>query len=409
MNKKWINREGSKWVNDGIVTEEQVQRIAALYPDESKSKISGLLPVFGSLLIGLSILSFIASNWDGISPVFRLVLLAAFVIGFYTAGERFLAKKNVSTGNSLIVLGIISFGAAIVLLGQTFNLVSYDARLFVLWSLPALYYLYRDKKPIFYATSLVLIGYGQYYSFSEFHSFSYVLFLLYAAGIGWYTLTVNHRGYNWLFSIGFGLQSLLFFVEMEWNLFWLLLFYTALYSLFDWVADHPWKRPFQQTAVLAGFLYAYTLYFSYTSGWNDDNTVSQGWLYFLLFVSIAGISIYGKWKNHDQPLIWELLIFVPLFLLINVTAAFTTGILYLVMLYTFSGKMLEYAYKTESRRRMNAGILLFLLITLMAYFNLAWSFLPKSLFFLMGGLLLFGLNALLQRKKKEMLNNGGGK
>ncbi|MFC0189861.1 DUF2157 domain-containing protein [Fictibacillus aquaticus] len=407
MNKKWIHHEGKKWVNEGIVTEEQAQRIAALYPEESNKKITGLLPLFGSLLIGLSILSFIASNWDGITPLFRLLIIALILVGFYTAGERYLAKGQKSLGNSLIILGIISFGAGIILLGQTFNLISYDARLFVLWSLAALYYLYREKQRIFYLVALVLIGYGQFNSFSEFNSFSYVLFILFAAGIGWYTYKANISAYNWIFSFGFSLQALLFFIDMDWNLFWLLLFFTGVYALFDLVENHPWKRPFQQTAVITGLIFAYFLYFTLTNNWNDNLSYPNEILYLLLFIAASGLSVYGKRRNGNMLVIWELLIFVPLFLLTAALSQFVTGIVYLVMLFIFSGLMLEYAYKTENRRRMNAGIFLFLVVTLMAYFNLAWAFLPKSLFFLIGGLLLFGLNAILQRKKKEMLNGGG--
>jgi uncharacterized membrane protein len=43
----------------------------------------------------------------------------------------------------------------------------------------------------------------------------------------------------------------------------------------------------------------------------------------------------------------------------------------------------------------------------MGYFNLAWAFMPKSVFFLIGGILLFMLNGFLQRKKKQILKNGG--
>ncbi|UUZ84479.1 DUF2157 domain-containing protein [Paenibacillus sp. P26] len=86
MSRKWVEKEGPGWVERGIVTRDQVDRILALYED--KKHAARLLPVLGSILVGLGILSFIAANWQDIPRLVRLALIVVLMAGFYGSGER---------------------------------------------------------------------------------------------------------------------------------------------------------------------------------------------------------------------------------------------------------------------------------------------------------------------------------
>jgi LPXTG-motif cell wall-anchored protein len=48
---------------------------------------------------------------------------------------------------------------------------------------------------------------------------------------------------------------------------------------------------------------------------------------------------------------------------------------------------------------------LFLLITMTAYGKLAWNFMDKSFFFIIGGVLLLTLSWFLGRRRKQFLND----
>ena len=52
---------------------------------------------------------------------------------------------------------------------------------------------------------------------------------------------------------------------------------------------------------------------------------------------------------------------------------------------------------------MTLGIVLFILTMAVAYFKLTWGFMDKSLFFLLGGILLLGLSWYLQRRAAQTL------
>ncbi|GAC1367360.1 MAG: hypothetical protein NVSMB30_01280 [Hymenobacter sp.] len=64
MSRKFLETEGPVWVAEGLISEAQRQRLLARYPPEAP--VLGLLPVLGSVLVGLSGLSVVAANWQGL-------------------------------------------------------------------------------------------------------------------------------------------------------------------------------------------------------------------------------------------------------------------------------------------------------------------------------------------------------
>jgi uncharacterized membrane protein len=408
MNQKWMKNEGQKWVDDNIITSDQLDLIVARYPKSKEiSKLNGILPILASILIGIGILSFIASNWGEIPPLVRLTLLIVIMISFYLAGDRFTVKGNESLSTSFNFLGIISFGASIILISQTFHLSAVDARLFVFWSLPALFYLFRDRKKLFFLLLAALTIGGQLYSMSEYENFSYVLFLIFLASIGSYVFLYPRKLETVLFTIGISAQVLMFIVFEEINLLWFLLFGLALYTAGLWVEKLVFKQAFSRLGILIGFAFAYGLYFSLTNDFASDFELPEAVYYLPVFIVLFALALFAKRKDNFFMHVWELLIFVPYFYIVKAADPLLTGLIYLIVMFMYSGFTLAKGFRDENRPQINLGIVLFLLVCLMGYFNLAWSFMPKSVFFLIGGILLFILNAFLQRKKKQILKNGG--
>ncbi|MDM5317806.1 DUF2157 domain-containing protein [Fictibacillus sp. b24] len=408
MNKKWMRSEGQKWVEDNIITDDQLNLIVARYPDTNdKRRITGILPVLASILIGIGILSFIASNWGEIPPLARLSLLIVIMLGFYYTGDRSLKAGNETLGTSLNILGIITFGSSIILLGQTFHLNAVDARLFVFWSLPAVYYLFRDRNKLYFFLLSVLTVGGQLYSLSEFHSFSYLLFVIFLFAVGGFVFLYPTNQKSWIFTVGLSIQALLLIMVEDLNFLWFFLFGFALFTAGLWVEKKVFKQPFNRFGTLIGFGFAYILYFMLTNDFSSDFELPAPYVFLPLLIVILALSIIGKRKENLYMHAWELLIFVPFFYLVKVADPLVVGLVYLIVMFVYSGFKLAEGYRNENRSQINFGIVLFLLVCLMGYFNLAWSFMPKSVFFLLGGILLFILNAFLQRKKMQILKNGG--
>jgi LPXTG-motif cell wall-anchored protein len=65
--------------------------------------------------------------------------------------------------------------------------------------------------------------------------------------------------------------------------------------------------------------------------------------------------------------------------------------------------VLARAPRHEDPDQLTIGAVLFVIATMVAYFKLTWAFLDKSLFFLLGGVLLLGLSWYLRRRNAQVL------
>ncbi|HEX8350244.1 MAG TPA: DUF2157 domain-containing protein, partial [Hymenobacter sp.] len=184
MSQKFLETESPKWVEQGIINAEQQQRLLALYPPDAKA--IGLLPLLGSLLVGLSALSLVAANWQGLPETLRLGILLSSLAGSYAAGEHFLRRGNHSLGIGLVGLGLILFGSAIILVSQMYQLIGYDVTGLVAWAVAAtgLTYLYRSR---FLFIMTVVIGcIVQGYNTGQLGAFSYATAAFTALSLGYY-------------------------------------------------------------------------------------------------------------------------------------------------------------------------------------------------------------------------------
>ena len=110
----------------------------------------------GAALVGIGILSLIASNWAAMHSSLKFLLVFLGVAAFYTAGWR-TETLLPRTSRSLYYIGVILFGAGIILIGQAFHLGGGIMPAFLFWSigiLPAAYYL-KDK--LLLSFSIVLL------------------------------------------------------------------------------------------------------------------------------------------------------------------------------------------------------------------------------------------------------------
>src|SRR5699024_1225511 len=76
-------------------------------------------------------------------------------------------------------------------------------------------------------------------------------------------------------------------------------------------------------------------------------------------------------------------------------------IFFLVFIYIYLLFYLIYGFKKKNKENIMFGTITFLLSTFTAYVQYAWEALNKSLFFIIGGLLLFGISFVLERLRRK--------
>ncbi|KAA0547644.1 DUF2157 domain-containing protein [Bacillus sp. BGMRC 2118] len=384
-----ISREGKQWLKEGIITEEQYHKIINTYEIEKKSN---LLPILASILIGLSILTFIASNWDGISQLARVFIIVIGMTTFYVTGELFHKKESRVIGNALIGIGVISFGAGIILLGQMFHFQSYDARAFIIWAIAALVVVGLWESKYLLLLSILIITVGQLYSFVNYSSFSYLLALLLVVGVSHFVYHRSALSASIALSISYMIQSLLLIIHLELNYQYLFVFAFVLYLISHLIRANAIQKSIKNTALLAAIAVSIVNVFWIDSGIVEEN----GSILYLFVIAVLFIMLYLLKRNSIDLI--DGVLFLPLFYIEDIA-----GVLYLLILFIYSICLLTVGYQKHHTDKASFGTVLFLISAFLGYIQIAWDFMPKSLFFLLGGLILFILSWFLEKNRRKLV------
>jgi uncharacterized membrane protein len=397
VSRRFVESEGRRWIDMGIITPEQHRQILLLYSEQKRA--FGLVPLLGGILVGLGIISFVAANWQGIPQLLRLLLLIAAMAGFYGAGEILFKRGQDKTGIAFLGLGLLSFGAGIVLTAQMFHLEAYSAASWVVWGAAGLFLTYLYDSRFLYAISTLLFAVAQGYSVIQFHHFSSAAFLIGLAGLGYYAWRRQNSLPVWLFSLIFLEQTVLFVIAHREKPVWAAIPAALLYTLGDGLQNRRAFYPLQTVALLAAFAFDWLL--AMFAGKGQLLEIKREWLpaaapFLSIFAILLLVSLFLKLRTGRAATAAEWLL-MPVFLY----AAGAADALYMIVLFVFSLYLLWRGYTEEWRSKINLGTWLFLLSTMTAYGKLAWDFMDKSLFFIVGGALLLALGWLLNRRKKQ--------
>lgn len=147
-----LGREIPRWTRQGIIAEEQGRKILALYRDPARAEastapeavrspagVSARLPAIligiAVLLIGTGIILFYAANWRRMSPTLKLIQIALLLLGTYGAAFYFLLieRRRVLLGRGFLLIGMISYGAAIGLVAQIYHISAHPAQGVLIW------------------------------------------------------------------------------------------------------------------------------------------------------------------------------------------------------------------------------------------------------------------------------------
>ncbi|MDC3417236.1 DUF2157 domain-containing protein [Aquibacillus salsiterrae] len=393
MNQELLKKESRKWVQEGIITEEQKDKILGLYP---KRNGRVLLLLFASLFIGLGFLTFIASNWSLIPDLAKMTIILFFMLGFYLIGEHVYRNRTETVGICLIIIGLFVFGAGIFLTGQLYNYMYFAATPFVIWSVAGfcLFAIYQ-RAPLF-AVAIFITTVGQLYSAAVYSSFNYWLFLLLVFAFGHFTYHHARYLYSYLFVTSFMIQSLVFTFLERFEYIWFVCFMLVIYFLSRVANEQSIKIPFYRIGVLSMFVWnifhIFILNGTYFLSWEMEYNFVFLVVWFVLFGLILVEKIWRK--SYEQ--LTEVVLFLPIFY-------FPFGdMIAMLALFIFSLGLLLNGYQVVDTKRIYHGTFAFLISTFIAYVQLAWAFLNKSLFFFIGGILLFTLSYLLERKRRQM-------
>ncbi|PLX31173.1 MAG: DUF2157 domain-containing protein [Clostridiales bacterium] len=346
---RFIKNETAYLERIEVIDHETGVRIVDAYqPRGEGMNYIRIILTIGSILVGLGIISFIASNWQQIGNALKLSVLASGFLGFAWAG-RVLEKEYPRTGRSLSYISVLVFGAGIFLVEQMYNISIHFSKSFLLWSLGTLpmAYVLKDKLLFLFAHGLLLIhSLGNFDYQGIACDFAAVLILLYAIN----RLAFENREY-------------FMFVENILAAVWVL---DLIYEL-------------QGSDLLAaGVIFASGIFMKYALSSHGDMFVLEG----NLFLGFSGLALTYKGIWSDMP--WEF----------PGEAAVIFGIALM-------------AYFLADTRKGHISSLVFVCLLIFRYYvDSFYDFMPKSMFFIIGGLMLIAFGYWFERmRKREGIKN----
>ncbi|AGB70998.1 MULTISPECIES: DUF2157 domain-containing protein [Rhizobium] len=129
-----LERDLKIWTDKGLVDAGTAKAILSEYDGRQTSFSAGrVLTIIAAVLLGLAILLFISANWETIPRIARLLGLVTMIWAFYLAAAYLLGQGRSIIAAALLILGTLSFGGAMALVGQMYNLSGDELRMMLVW------------------------------------------------------------------------------------------------------------------------------------------------------------------------------------------------------------------------------------------------------------------------------------
>ncbi|KGK97893.1 hypothetical protein LI82_09030 [Methanococcoides methylutens] len=412
----WLQQEVEDWNREGIIDDHQAKLILSRYglteaPSSNKnlsnkkdaSQLVTVLSILGAFLIGIGGILFVASNWQKIPTIVKMVLLLGTTYGTYFIGWelKFNRRTHPAMGEALLFLASLFVGATIFLTAQIFNVNANEHWLLLVWFLAILPFGYAFRSSIIISLNIVTfalwttfyISQARYLALSSFEIFMlYLLLGINLYGLGQLHLKFEKYAHFRIIHQGFGL----FFI---------------LISYFYFSLETPYRDILTRLTPVNWQVQLFFLLFAVTS---------------VIFL-ISNISMYRKVKNTKYELIvlalafsgwigaWLLTFFINslttsvteyghTYTRIDPTIATLLFILFNLIFFILSVGSILIGYYKATVPFVNIGMFFFVLGVLHLYFTTLYELLPRSLAFIAGGLILITLGWYLENKRRSIIN-----
>ncbi|MDD4902156.1 MAG: DUF2157 domain-containing protein [Patescibacteria group bacterium] len=372
------------WVKNRTITKEQAEKmlsdVTGKSQEDKANKIVTAILTIGSLFFGIGAILFIASNWAVLGSTLKTIILLGSTFGISYLGFylKYQSEKLPRVGESLIFLSSLLIGATIFLEAQIYNIDISSHLLALIWlaAILPVAFLFRSVAGA-YLASAVIITWSLLYCFftnnqNEFFSDGWAwlpiilaidgIFLFSAGGLSYLLSKLEGAARAFrlsglsVFLVGFFLLTFKAFFETvpesTVHVLALLVIFSSLSIIFSVVALIK-KVPKRATAVIEHGLA-------------------------LFFSALISVASFFPVEGDLYPIIFNCLF-----------AALILAIIYI-------------GYTNEDMKIINSSFFWLIVFVVARYFDFFWELLPRSLFFMAGGLVLVGGGAALEYYRRQI-------
>lgn len=442
------------------------------------NKLIATVAILGSVLMGVGVILWIASNWEEIPRFGKVALLFLIILVNYASSYYLLFIKNYQkTGRALVFLGCILFGAGIILIAQIFNIESESGIALLLWSLFILPLVFILRLGSSLALSVALFFlWGAYKTFGglpiisglgggrplmtvlEINYWYLILLLSVFIPLTYYIRSLKIQALN-IITLGIWIVAAIeinfaqILMEMaskhqkfsinDRSVVVVTFMFIVVYSIAIYfigkahLTYENWKkfslsyiRP--ATIILFGIFFALSfkdllkgaLYIGNGFAKRSENvsvlkieTTPYFISFYIILVLIAVIAAYLSYTRNQLKTKSDILEMASLFFLMLLSSAFTYlvpfnkdtvnlfSIIFNLILFLGSLGLIFVGHIQREKYFINIGLLFFAIGIIARYFDWAYTLMDRSLFFILGGIILIALSIFVERQRRKLLQD----
>lgn len=388
-----LAREAQAWERDGLISADQRMHILERYAWQRRiearagsSRLIATITILGSILIGVGVLLFIAANWAAIPKAVKLLMIFGILIGTYGTGYflRFGKGSYPKLGAALIFLGTIMFGAAIFLIAQIYHISAHYPNGVLIWGvgiLPLVYVL-RFRSVLILTLAVLCLWFDMELTYhmdlGEHMSILALVMINLLAGL-----------LLWMLGLAHAARESYKELAGPYLVFGMIITLAAGFVFTFELPRHislaaPQLMPYFYGASVLGLasLILFTAAPEKERGWVPEST--------LLLIGMA--TVFGLVRFFPGP--YQ---FVDdgakLAFLVAANSIFLAVVIGIVLL----------GYVRKRPAYINIGLVFFVVFVCARYFDFFWKFLPRSIFFIVGGCILLAGGAAMERKRRMIM------
>ncbi len=136
--KSQVTADLERWEAAGYLTADQKTAILADLHRDTGRPLSDWLGLLGAVLMAAAAVTFVAANWEDMPKLARLGIIGVALAGAHALSATLFAKGMERLAQAAVFLAVGLFGAAIMLIGQTYHFNADFPGGIMLWGIGAL-------------------------------------------------------------------------------------------------------------------------------------------------------------------------------------------------------------------------------------------------------------------------------
>ncbi len=380
------------WRTEGLLSDDEVGILTASIERVQKPQDSAravrIFGFIGAVLTGLGAILFVASNWDGLGPLERTLLLLAGY-GLTVGAAVFTERRGLPlVAEAVWLLSTLVLGANIFLIAQNYNLSLTLWQGTFAWMIGALAmgYARQSTAQAAVAVPLGILTVGWF-----------------GGGSGWFF----DDQMEFLFADG-GLRPVFPVLGLA---------LVALSTLLARRDDLRFARTpcFRWgTFITAGSLIITTIHTDLAAAfYNADFSPRQLAVIAVSVVLVGLAAVAGKVESPTSRVVMPIVLALVLATLVPAGETTWVGLevndvhvffgLYVVAVFAMALLTIWLGMEARNTRLVNVGLVSTTLIIIIQYFGWSFDLLDRSLAFILGGLLLIALSVFVEKQRRRIM------